>query len=137
MKVTREDVDGMMASVGFKPVTKSTKHKPKSYNPDVVTAFFAEHGIPAPKFEFPFHPTRKWRFDIAWPWPTNNVSPRVAIECDGGIWIRGGHNRGAQMKADWEKANEAMVLGWRILRCEPKDLCTNEFAELVRRALKL
>ena len=117
------------------------KHKSKSYNPAVVTAFFKEHGIPAPEFEYQFHPTRKWRFDLAWPYdlimdiPIER--PMVAIEVDGGIWIRGGHNRGAQMKKDWEKSNEAVACGWRILRCEPRDLCTTDFANTIKRALGL
>ena len=120
------------------------KHKPKSYNPKVVTRFFAKHGIPAPEFEYQFHPTRKWRFDLAWPmWEETNGIRWVknplptAVEVDGGIWIAGGHNRGAQMKKDWEKANEAAALGWRILRCEPRELCTAQFAELIKRALGL
>ena len=123
---------------------KPGKHKPKSYNPQVVTRFFAKHGIPAPEFEYQFHPTRKWRFDLAWPmWEETNGIRWVknpfptAVEVDGGIWIAGGHNRGEQMKKDWEKANEAAALGWRILRCEPRELCTAQFAELIKRALGL
>ncbi len=61
----------------------------------------------------------------------------VALEVDGGIWIGGGHNRGAQMKKDWEKRNAAAVLGWRILYVEPRDLCTVETANLVKGCLDL
>ena len=94
-----------------RPDKEKTAHRTKSYNPDVVTAFFAEHGIPKPEFEYQFHSTRKWRFDLAF---LNFYRP-LAIEVDGGIWIQGGHNRGAQMKKTWEKENEAACMGWRIL----------------------
>ena len=56
----------------------------------------------------------------------------VAIEVQGGLWIRGGHNRGAQMKSDWEKLHEAQKLGWKMIYCEPKDLLTTETAQLVK-----
>lgn len=62
---------------------------------------------------------------------------RVALEVDGGIWIQGGHNRGAQIKATWEKENEAQIMGWHILKCEPKDLATMDTVNLIRRALGL
>ena len=118
------------------------KHKSKSYNEAVVKAFFASYDIPAPEFEYQFHPTRKWRFDMAWPFlamlgQKTDETGGIAVEVDGGIWIRGGHNRGAQMKKDWEKANTAATMGWRILRCEPKDLCTKEFAEMAKISLHL
>lgn len=58
--------------------------------------------------EHRFHPSRRWRFDFAWP------DARVAVEIDGGQWARGGgrHNR----DSDREKLNEAAALGWRVLR---------------------
>jgi hypothetical protein len=113
-------------------------HKQK-HNPALVTAFFASYGIPKPEFEYKFHDTRKWRFDIAW--PHSAITPRlktpVYLEVQGGIWIKGGHNRGAQMKKDWEKYNAATELGWRPLFVEPCDLLKRETAEMIRRALCL
>jgi len=53
------------------------------------------------------------------------------LEVDGGIWIQGGHNRGAQIKKTWEKENAAQLLGWKILKCEPRDLCTVEIAAMI------
>ncbi len=100
------------------------------YNPKIVLAYFKDAGLPQPLLEHKFHPDRRWRFDFAWPFP-----PQVALEVDGGIWIHGGHNRGAQMKATWEKENEAVIAGWRILKCEPKDLCTDATVNLLKRAI--
>ena len=88
-------------------------------------SYYQGLGAPAPEFEWRFHPERKWRMDIAWP------GQKVAIEVDGGIWIAGGHNRGAQMKKDWEKRNAATAMGWKVFHCEPRDLCRDEFAKLV------
>lgn len=118
------------------------------YNCAIVVGFFTENGLPRPEVEYKFHPTRKWRFDFAWSgfraldgtWYTDFDSmadKKVALEVDGGIWIQGGHNRGAQIKATWEKENEAQCMGWRILKCEPKDLCTMDTVNLIRRALGL
>ena len=56
-----------------------------------------------------FHPTRRWRFDFAWP------EYKLAVEIHGGIFIRGGHNRPIQQTKDWEKQREAVRLGWRVL----------------------
>lgn len=125
----------------------------QKHNPILVTAFFKSYGIPKPEYEYVFHPTRKWRFDMAWvlnvAWIESGVGKemgfhesgqtqlRVYLEVDGGIWIKGGHNRGAQMKKDWEKRNAATELGWRGLWCEPKDLMTKQTADLIRSALCL
>jgi very-short-patch-repair endonuclease len=101
------------------------------YNPTIVILFFRECGLPAPRTEHRFHPERKWRFDFAFP------IAKVAIEVQGGIFIRGAHSRGAQMKKDWEKYNTAACMGWRILQVEPRDLCTVSTANLVKECLGL
>ena len=51
-----------------------------------------------------------WRFDFAW------VDAGVAVECDGGIWTRGRHTRGAGFEGDVRKLNAATRLGWRCYR---------------------
>lgn len=61
--------------------------------------------------EYKFHPTRKWRFDFAWP------SQRLALEIDG----RGRHQTVVGVRADCEKNNEAIRLGWRVLRVPATD----------------
>ena len=66
--------------------------------------------LPAPVLEYRFHPSRKWRFDLAWP------DRKLAAEVDGGIWVGGRHNRGRGFEADMVKMNAGAVLGWRVLR---------------------
>jgi very-short-patch-repair endonuclease len=81
---------------------------------------FAElklYGLPVPERQFYFLPTRKWRSDFAWP------TLKILVEVQGGIFMpagTGGHNRGAYMEKEYEKANEAQKLGWKIFKFGPK-----------------
>jgi very-short-patch-repair endonuclease len=61
-----------------------------------------------PEREYRFHPTRKWRFDFAFP------DRKLAIEIEGGNGGR--HQRMGGFTADCEKYNAASLLGWRVLR---------------------
>ncbi len=65
--------------------------------------------LPEPVREWRFHPTRKWRFDLAWP------DRLLAVEVQGGIYRGGGHTTVTGVKRDIEKANAATMLGWRVL----------------------
>jgi hypothetical protein len=104
--------------------------------------------------EYRFCPGRKWRFDLL-------VQPRIVpscvagfnlddrarleyvrhclgIEIEGGLFVKGSgrHNRGAGMRADMEKYNEAVLLGWRILRVLPEWVQSGKAFTLVERAVK-
>ena len=102
-----------------------------TYSPALFTAFCRSMGLPAPVFEYRFHPVRKWRMDIAWP------EHRIALEVNGGYWLAGGgrHNRGAGRIKDDEKMNHAAMLGWRVLTVQPKGLMTVQTVEMVRVAM--
>jgi very-short-patch-repair endonuclease len=71
---------------------------------------------PVPEREYRFMPNRRFRFDRAWP------SIKLAVELEGGIWIRGRHTRPAGYEADCEKYNLAVCNGWRVLRFTGKML---------------
>lgn len=66
--------------------------------------------LPPAEREFRFDPTRRWRFDFAWP------DPRVALEVEGATWIGGRHTRGAGFEADCEKYSAAAIYGWCVIR---------------------
>ena len=66
--------------------------------------------LPEPVREFRFHPSRRFRFDFAWP------DKKAAIEVEGGIWNNGRHTRGKGYSEDVIKYNEAALLGWTVLR---------------------
>lgn len=63
-----------------------------------------------PEREFRFHDTRRWRFDFAFP------DQKLAIEVEGGTYTNGRHTRGSGYEKDLEKYNEAVKLGWKVLR---------------------
>lgn len=67
----------------------------------------AEHLDPMREFTFC---DRKWRFDFAFP------ARKLAIEIEGGIFVNGGHSRGAAYERDLEKYNTAAKMGWVVLR---------------------
>lgn len=86
-------------------------------------------GLPAPEAEYRFHPTRRWRFDWAFP------DQKVALEIEGGVWTGGRHTRGAGYVRDIEKYNHATLAGWRVLRVTPGQLWTKG-PDLLRAALR-
>jgi hypothetical protein len=113
------------------------------HNATVVLAFFQSHGIPVPLAEHKFHESRRWRFDFAWKPHTKEIRGHIfeigalALEIEGGVWIGGRHNSGAGFVKDMEKYNEAACLGWRIVRCQPRELLTAKMADTIKRALCL
>lgn len=91
----------------------------------LVAAVRAE-GFPDPVPEHRFHPTRKWRFDLAWP------TLMVAFEREGGAWVKSKcecgrvrtifksrHHDRDGMEEDSAKYNAAAVLGWTVIRGTP------------------
>lgn len=99
------------------------------YNVSIVRSYFAQSGLPPFVTEHQFHPERKWRFDFAF------LAQKIALEVEGGIWIAGGHSRGSGVKKDMEKYNAATQLGWRVLRVQPKDICTLETINMIKTTL--
>jgi hypothetical protein len=86
-------------------------------------------GLPEPMREFKFHPTRKWRFDLAWP------ELMIALEVEGGTWISGAHVRGAHYSKDCEKYNNATQMGWKVYRVTTEMIHSGEAANFVEMAL--
>lgn len=76
-----------------------------------------------PKVEHHFHPRRAWRLDVAWPAPLS-----LAVEIEGGTWIRGRHVQASGFEEDARKYAEAMLLGWRVLRVTPAQIARGDAA---------
>jgi hypothetical protein len=62
------------------------------------------------ELEYKFHPTRKWRADIAIP------SLNVLIEFEGIMATKSRHTSVTGFTNDCEKYNAAQLLGWKVLR---------------------
>lgn len=61
--------------------------------------------------EYRFHPTRRWRFDWAWP------KVLVAVEYEGLLNTpKSRHTTVQGFSNDCEKYNAAALLGWRVIR---------------------
>ncbi len=101
---------------------------------DQFSAACKAWGLPVPTREHQFMPGRKWRFDYAWP------EHRVAVEMEGGIWMRGGgaHSRPANIERDMEKYNAATLRDWRVLRYSPRRMldAIPEIADALNRSIK-
>jgi very-short-patch-repair endonuclease len=96
----------------------------------VAALTMSAHGLPSPVRQYQFHPTRKFRFDFAWP------DHKLALEIDGGIFTNQPSHRSASgIVADIDKHNAAILTGWRVLRAHTKMVNSGEFALLVRQAL--
>ena len=86
--------------------------------------------------EFRFHPTRRWRLDSADP------ETRVGVEYDGFVgasqgYGNVGHTSINGMKRDAEKANEAQLLGWILIRCNAETVKNGKAWDAVVRALAM
>jgi very-short-patch-repair endonuclease len=81
--------------------------------------------------EYRFHPKRRWRFDFAWP------DRKIACECEGGLFrARSGHRSFYGVKRDILKNNDALLLGWMVLRLTSEEIKSGKGAEMLQRLLK-
>jgi hypothetical protein len=83
--------------------------------------------------EYRVIPSRRWRFDYAYP------EYKIGIEIHGGIWIRGGHTRGSGFIRDREKINQATLAGWLVLEFPiiTTDTLPDNCVEMIARAIKM
>lgn len=90
-------------------------------------------GLPVPLPEYRFHPSRRWRFDWAFP------DYMLALEVQGGAFLTGGgrHTRGAGYRRDLEKFCEAAILGWCVLHVLPEHLADGRALMWAERALQI
>ncbi len=119
---------GLFAEVGLPPTPRPRREKitPPTF-PEYITQQFGVVCTP----EYQFHFGRKWRFDFA------IIPLRIAVEVEGGTWINGRHIRPQTYLRDLEKYNHAASLGWLLLRTTPQELYSQQFAELIRAAIRI
>ena len=90
--------------------------------------------------EYRFHPTRRWRADVAiWIGPAHMAAnlPCLLVEVEGAIRGKPGrHQRIDGMERDAEKYAEAMCLGWKVLRVMPSQVKSGQALEWIERLME-
>lgn len=99
----------------------------------LLAAQMEQAGIAGAETEWIFHPTRKWRFDFAFP----HLHPPLAIEVEGGTWAKSRHTTGRGFEKDLEKYNAAALLGWRVLRFTGDQVRDGRAIAVIVEALKV
>ena len=79
-----------------------------------------DNGFPTPAREYHFHPVRKWRSDFAFP------DHKLLVEIEGGAFTRGRHVRGYGYRNDCQKYNNAIMVGFTVLRFTSDMVRSNE-----------
>jgi very-short-patch-repair endonuclease len=102
----------------------------KSSLEETLLLLIKADNLPQPEREYRFHPTRKWRFDFAYP------ERKIGIECEGGTWAKSRHTTGSGYRGDCEKYNAASILGWRVLRFTRDMIESGEAIETIRQVLE-
>ena len=87
-------------------------------------------GLPEPVREYRAIAGRKFRFDFAW------LEQRLLVEVNGGTYTKGAHSTGRGIARDYEKANLAVLQGWRVLTFDGKAVKSGEAVETIRKALE-
>ena len=75
--------------------------------------------------ECPFLTNRRFRFDFAWP------HKKIALECEGAVWVGGRHTRGTGFIKDCQKYNLAVLNGWKVMRYTP-DMIDEIIPDLIK-----
>lgn len=104
-----------------------------SYLEELLDDRLLKSGFPIPEREYIFHPTRKWRFDFAYP------KYKIAVEIEGGTRskYKSRHTTATGFQSDCEKYNEAAILGWIVLRVTTSDVKTNKALDYLDRLLRV
>ena len=77
---------------------------------DRLTAALIPYVWPGAVAEFRFHPSRRWRFDFAWP------DKKLALQIQRRTLSGGRHTSGKGYRADCEKYSNAAIMGWAVIR---------------------
>lgn len=82
--------------------------------------------------EFRFHPERRWRADVGFP------ALKILCEYHGGLFMgrKGGHQTVRGARNDWEKSNEAQLLGYLFLQFGPDETRSGEAMNVIARAIE-
>ena len=80
--------------------------------------------------EVEWHPSRRFRSDFCWP------DRKLLVEVEGGQFVQGRHQRSSGFEADCVKYNEAVVMGFAVLRFSTRMVTSGEALRMVERFLE-
>lgn len=96
----------------------------------------ADEGIISPHRNHKFHNGRRWEFDFAWPGVIGGAFfHSLALEVEGGSWIRGRHTTGKGFENDCRKYAAANEHGWVVLRVTSSMVKSGEALDLLKRVI--
>lgn len=72
---------------------------------------------------------KTWVFDFAFP------GHALLVEVDGGVWVRGAHGHPLDILRNMQKQNDAVALGWAVLRFTPQQVQSGEAVQFTRSVL--
>lgn len=84
------------------------------------------------RFSQSAHPntaSRKWRCDVVF------LDFKVMVEIDGGIWIKGAHSHPLDILRNMRKQNDAMLLGYHVLRFTPEEVTDGSAIKFTQQVL--
>ena len=105
-----------------------------SYLERVLRAIIIQERLPLPETEYRFYGPRRWRMDMVW------VNEKLAVEVEGGIWMKNGggrHQRPLTFLQDAVKYNTASLLGYRVLRVCKEHIDSGEAILWIKQGLGL
>lgn len=113
-------------------MTKVKIPKPPSIGEEMLVLHLRDKKITGWVREFYFHPkVRKWHSDFCWP------DINFIVEVEGGVHSKGRHVRPKGFTDDCEKYNEALLLGYRVLRVTTAQVKSEKAINWIERALEL
>ena len=74
-------------------------------------------------------PGRRFRVDFF-------VPPDITIDCEGAVWIKGGHSTGVGITRDCVKANLLILAGYKPLRVTEQHISSGEAINWIKEALE-
>jgi len=87
-------------------------------------------GLPTPQREARLIPGRRFRWDLHWP------ESQIAVEINGGTWIKGGHSTGKGIERDYEKSNLANLAGFHCFAFSAAMVKDGRALAIIKQALE-